>query len=387
MAEFKIPEFLLNHTTDDIHARMKELLPADLDVSEGSHAWNFTRPTALVAAELCEFIFPEIIKLIYPEFAYGEFLDWHAKTRAMERLEATKATGEITITGEPGLLIPAGSLFATVSINEEPSVTYETVEEVTIPEAGSVKVRIQCTEPGVVGNTTKNTIILVASKLTGITAVTNEEAITGGTEQESNESLQARIVEYDRTQGQSFVGNIADYKRWATSVDGVGAAIVIPANDDTGLVTIILIDANGAPATEELCTSVYNYIMRPDDEDKRLAPVNAYLSVIPPETLTIGVRATVELLPEATMEAVQANFMAQLALYIPEALEAKEIKYTRVGAILSAITGVNDYRDLQIGLKDEASGSVDYGVSNIPITSKQLPIIEAENLILTAGTV
>lgn len=387
MAEFKIPEFLLNHTTDDIHAKMKAQLPADLDVSEGSHAWNLTRPTALVAAELCEFILPEIIKLIFPEFAYGEFLDWHAKTRAMERLDATKATGELTITGEPGLIIPAGSLFATASINEEPSVTYETVEEVTIPEEGTVKVRIQCTEPGVVGNTTKHTIILVGSKLTGITAVTNEEAVTGGTEQESNESLQARIVEYDRTQGQSFVGNIADYKRWATSVDGVGAAIVIPANDDTGLVTIILIDANGAPATEELCTSVYNYIMRPDDEDKRLAPVNAYLSVIPPETLTISVRATVELLPEATMEAVQANFMAQLALYIPEALEAKEIKYTRVGAILSAITGVNDYRDLQIGLKDEASGSVDYGVSNIPITSKQLPIIEAENLILTAGTV
>lgn len=386
MAEFEKPSFLENHGTYDVFAAMKEVLPDDIDVSEGSHAWNFTMPTAMVVAELCEFILPEIIRLIFPKFSYDEFLDYHAETRAMKRLEATKATGELTITGEVGAVIPAGSLFATASINDEPSVTYETLEEVTIPEAGQVKVRIECTEAGVVGNTTKNTIILVGSKLTSVTAVTNEEEVTGGTEVEDDTSLQDRITEYDWTQGNSFVGNMADYRRWATSVDGVGAAIVIPANDDTGLVTIILIDSNGAPATEELCETVYNYIMRPDDEYQRLAPVNAYLSVIPPETLTICVKATVELEPAATLESVQANFMAQLALYIPEALEDNEIKYTRVGAILSAIPGVNDYREMQIGLKDE-SGFANYNVSNIPITSRQLPIIEAENLELTAGTV
>ena len=386
MAQFVIPDFLLKHSVDEVHARMKAILPADIDVSEGSHEWNKTRPTALVVAEAFEFALPELIRLIFPMFSYGTFLDWHAATRSMERLEATKATGEITITGAVGTVIPAGSQFATAAINDEPSVTYETVEEATIPEEGSVKIRIQCTEAGTVGNTAKNTIILAASKLTGVTAVTNEEAVTGGTEIEEDALLQDRISEYDKTQGNSYVGNVSDYKRWATSVDGVGAAIIIPANDDTGLVTIILIDSNGAPATKELCDSVYNYIMRPDDEDKRLAPVNAYLSVIPPETLTICVKATVETELAATMESIQANFMAQLALYIPEALEANEIKYTRVGAILSSISGVNDYRDLQIGLKDEA-GEISFGFSNIPITSRQLPVIEIENLMLTAGTV
>lgn len=386
MAQFVIPDFLLKHSVDEVHAKMKAILPADIDVSEGSHEWNKTRPTALVVAEAFEFALPELIRLIFPMFSYGTFLDWHAATRAMERLEATKATGEITITGVVGSIIPVGSQFATASINDEPSVTYETLEEVTIPDEGSVKVRIQCTEAGTVGNTAKHTIILAAGKLTGVTAVTNEEAVTGGTEIEEDALLQDRISEYDRTQGNSYVGNISDYKRWATSVDGVGAAIIIPANDDTGLVTIILIDSNGAPATKELCEAVYNYIMRPDDDDKRLAPVNAYLSVIPPETLTICVQATVELDLDATLESVQANFMAQMAMYVPEALEANEIKYTRVGAILSAVTGVNDYSNLQIGLKNE-SGEIGFGYTNIPITSSQLPVIEIENLMLTAGTV
>lgn len=386
MAEFKIPEFLLNHSTDEIHEIMKKILPADLDVSEGSHAWNLTRPTALIAAEICEFILPEVIKLIWPSFAYSTFLDYHAETRAMARLEPTAATGELTITGKPETVIPAGSLFAVPSVNNEPSIDYETLEEAIIPEEGSVKVRIQCTQTGVIGNTAKNTIILVGSRINGITAVINEDEVTGGTEREDDFSLQDRITEYDRTQGESFVGNIQDYKRWATSVDGVGAAIIIPAYDDSGLVTIILVDANGDPATPELCEAVYNYIMRPDDEYHRRAPVNAYLSVIPPETLDICVKAIVELDIDATMEAVLANFMAQLALYIPESLEDNEIKYTRVGAILSSVKGVNDYKEMQIGLRAE-DGSVNYGYSNIPITSRQLPRIYIENLELTTGTV
>lgn len=386
MAEFKTPEFLLNNSPEELHAAMKQVLPADLDVSEGSHAYNMTYPSAILGGYLCEFILPQVIQIIFPEFSYDEFLSYHGQTRNMDRLDATAATGEITITGEVGAIIPAGSVFATASVNDEPSISYFTLEEAVIPEEGSVKVRIQCTQTGTAGNTMKDTVIMVGSKLTGISSVTNEEAITGGTELEDDESLKTRITEYDRTQGESYVGNVADYKRWATSVDGVGAAIVIPANDDTGLVTIILVDSNGAPATEELCEAVYNYIMRPDDEDKRLAPVNAYLSVLPPDKLIISVKATVELEFDATMESVLANFMAQLALYIPEALEDNEIKYSRTGAILSAITGVNDYRDLQIGLKQE-DGSVSFGTANIPITSRQLPIIEIENLILTAGTV
>jgi len=481
MAEFVIPEFLQHHSVDEVHEIMKSILPADIDISEGSHEWNKTRPTALVVAEVCEFVLPEVIKLIFPEFSYDEFLGYHAKTRNMERLDATAATGEITITGEIGSKIPAGSLFATVSINDEPSISYrttedgeitdeaivkasircieegtagnvvkntpffakdqidgvvsavneeairfnekldpqyasglltitgkvgtvipagsifssrysdqypsvqyETLQEIVIPAC--VRVRVECTEVGSVGNTIRDTVILVGSKLTGIKAVTNEEPITGGTERESDESLQERITEYDRTQGESFVGNVADYKRWAENVDGVGAAIVIPAYDDTGLVTIIIIDANGAPATEELCESVYNYIMRPDDEESRLAPVNAYLSVIPPETLTICVKATTELEYEATLESVKANFMAALALYIPEALVDKEIKYSRIWSILSSVAGVNDHKGLKVGLKYSGE-NIAYGTGNIPITARQLPIIEVENLDLTTGSV
>lgn len=385
MADFTTPSFLKNRSVDDIYAIMKKIIPADLDLSEGGHGWNMTRPTALVAAEICEFILPEVVKLIFPEWSYGDFLDSHAKARGMTRRAATAATGELTITGAPNSNIPAGSMFSTASINDEPSVDYVTLEAVTIPPEGTVNVDIICTKTGIVGNTAENTVILVSSKITGITAVTNEEEITGGTEEESDDSLKARIDAYDKSQGDNFVGSVADYKRWAESVPGVGEAVVISAQDDTGTVTIILTDANGDPATGYLRNDVYNYIMRPDAPGERLAPVNALLEVVSPETMEIGITVTVELRDEYALETVKNAFLENLTAYLPIAMEEEEIKITRVASVLSGTEGINDYKDLKIGVKTD--GSVVYGTSNIPINITQLPTIASEDLILSEGIV
>lgn len=383
MSEFVTPDFLLNHSPDDVHAMMKEILPADIDISEGSHEWNMTRPTALVVARMCEFILPQVIQLILPDYSFGTYLDGQAKTRNLSRRAATAAVGTITITGAAGTTIPTGSLFSTAAVNDEPSVDYAAVTSAKIPESGSVTVDVQCAQSGIIGNTPANTVVMVSSKLTGISSVTNPEAITGGTEEETDESLQARIADYDQSQGDSYVGNVSDYRRWATNVPGVGAATIIPAQDDSGLVRIILTDANGEPATDDLCEKVYNYIMQPDAPDKRRAPIGASVSVGPPEVVQIGVQALVELEPGATLEAVKTAYAACLAAYLPEAFEDGEVKYSRVMAALSSVEGVNDFANLRIGVKD--GGSV--WTSNISISEYQLPVISKDDLMLTAGTV
>lgn len=383
--EFTTPAFLQNHSTEEIFEKMKEILPDDLDLSEGNHAWNMTYPTALVAAYICEYVLPETIKVFLPEWSYGDFLDGHAKSRGMTRRAATVANGEITITGEPKSVVPAGSLFSTASINDEPSVDYETLEDVVIPETGSITVDVHCTKPGTIGNTTENTVILVASKLTGISAVTNEHEITGGTEEESDETLILRIDTYDKSQGESYVGSRADYKRWALSVPGVGETTVITPTDDSGLITLIVTDTNGDPATEQLCEAVYNYIMRPGDEGSRLAPINASLSVVSPSTMDIGITATIELADSASIESVKTAFLSQIALYLAVAMDEGEIKYTRVAAVLSDTEGVNDFKDLKMGVKTEEG--ITYSTENIAISTKQLPTVTSEDVILSSGTV
>lgn len=385
MAQFITPDFLRNSSTDEIHKRALAVLPVDLDVSEGSHSWNMTRSAALIGSEIRGYILPEAIKLIFPEWSYGQFLDEHGKSRNMPRRAASAASGKLTITGEAGTVIPAGSLFSTAAVNDEPSVDYRVLSPTKIPASGSVSVDIECTQTGIIGNTQANTIVLVSSGIKGISGVTNPADVTGGTEVESDESYIQRMVEYDQSQGESFVGSAEDYKRWALSVPGVGTAKVIPAQDDTGLVTIIITDANGAPATEQLCKAVYDYIMKPDDPITRRAPINALLEVSPPDTMAISIRATVELLDGYTIETVQAAYKEKLALYLPEVLEDKEVKYTRLWAVLSATEGVNDFTGLEFGIKVE--GEITYGTTNIKIESYELPTIASEDLILTSGEV
>lgn len=382
MDNFTIPSFLQNHGTDENHEKMKAVLPADIDLSAGGHAWNMTRPTALIVAEICEFILPQVVRYILPEYSSGEVLMGHARQRNITRRGATTATGEITITGAENTVIPAGSVFSTASINDEPAVEYETIAKVTIPSGGSVKAEIRCMTAGINGNTPENTIIFAPVKITGITSVTNEEAITGGTEAESEESIIERILEYDRTQGDNFVGSVSDYKRWATSVDGVGSAAVIPAQDDSGVVTIVISDTNGDPATEQLIDKVYNYIMNPDNPEKRLAPINAILSVLAPSTMTIAIKATIKLEEGATIESAKLSFISKLNAYLPIAMEEKEIKYTKIFSALSATDGVSDFSDLQIGVKGSS-----FGTNNITIETMSLPEISADDITFTAGTI
>lgn len=380
--EFKTPSFLQNTSVDDFFRDMKSILPADIDVSEGSHEWNMLRPTALITAKMCQFILPEVIKIFFPSWSYGDYLDELAKIRGMTRRAATAATGTITITGAANTVIPINSMFSTASINSDPSVDYVTLAEATIPPEGVIEVEVECTKKGIIGNTPANTIIFVASKITGIKSVINTDEITGGTEVESDASLIERIEEYDATQGQSFVGNPNDYKRWAKSVDGVGEAVIISAQDDSGMVTIILTDANGAPANEQLRQAVYNYIMRPDAPGERLAPVGSFLTVSAPAELAISIKATIELVDGYNLEAVKSAFLKNLISYLATAMEEKEIKYTRISRVLSQTDGVNDYVDLQIGKKNGA-----YGTTNIPIEITELPTIAEEDLVLTSGTV
>lgn len=385
MSEYVTPDFLKNRSTEDNFKKITEILPKDLDLSAANHAWNMTRPTALGMAEICEAILPRVLQQIIPGWSYGTYLDGHAKSRNMYRRPGTHAIGEITVTGKAGVVIPTGSLFSTAAVNDEPSVDYATAVSATIPDGGSVTIPVECTSTGIVGNTPANTVVLLSSKIDDITSVTNAEAITGGTEEETDESLQARIDEADQNQGNSFTGCPADYKRWATSVAGVGAATVISAKDDSGLVRLILTDSNGDPATTNLCDAVYKYIMSPDEPDKRLAPIGAVLSVSPPDTITISIKATVELKETATIEAVKTAYAARLAEYLPEAFSDGEIKYSRVWACLASTAGVNDFTALQIGIKN--GDSVTYGTANISVSAAQLPTIAEDDLVLTAGTV
>lgn len=381
MAEMMIPAFLQNRSFENILTEMIGQLPEDIDISEGSHPYNLLAPTAYETSRMAEFVLMEAIKLIFPKFCadYDEYVDYHAETCGIARKKATKATGSITITGKAGTEIPAGSRFSTVSVNGNIAVEFISKKEAVIDEDGIVEIFIEAVESGKSGNVAAGTVILMSTPINGVNSVVNELATSGGLDEETSEALVDRIAEYEAAQGMSFVGNIADYKRWALEVDGVGSVQVIDAQDGSGLVTLIISDRNGEPAKtgDILCESVYKHIMSPDDEDLRLAPCGARLSVVGPETIDVSVSATVWI--DKTIiafEDVIDTFFEDMAAYLIEAANTGSIVWTKVGSLLSEINGVKDYENLK----------VNNDVVNIPVLAGHMPRIRAENITLTEVT-
>lgn len=373
----ELPEFLQNKSTDEIHTQMLDFMPSDIDKSQGQHPYNYTRPTAMIASELCQQTLPEIIKLIFPMYAYGEWLDYHAQMRGISRRPATASFGSLQLTVTKNANIPVGSQFSTASVDGQPSVVFETTQgKYNLPE-GTVEIPVKCTQTGIVGNVIAGTVIFKLSQLSGVTAVTNQKAITGGTEEEDDDSLRARIVSLDQSQSVSYVGSVADYKRWSLEVPGVGGVTVIPAQDDSGLVTLVITDSNGDPANEEICQNVYDYIMSPADPELRLTAPNVKLSVIPPTITELSISATVEVGTGSSLEAIKSTFIQEVQVYLDIARSDGEVRYTQIGKILAGVPGVYDYDAL----------TLNSGATNISITNTQLPQVTSDSVLLTQGVV
>lgn len=151
------PEFLLGQSADEIHSRMMENLPPGIDKSEGNIPWDFTRPAALEKAEFAEFTVNETVKLIFPQWAYGEWLDYHGEKVNTIRRAANHASGNLEVTGQIGTIIPTGYQFATPA-NLTASVIFETTESAVLegePDGnGQVTntIPIQAMDGGQIGN-------------------------------------------------------------------------------------------------------------------------------------------------------------------------------------------------------------------------------------------
>ncbi len=393
---YTAPDFLRGQSADEIHSRMLDALPAGIDKSEGNLPWDFTRPSALEKAEFVESALNETIKLIFPQWAYGEWLDLHGEMVNTTRRAANRATGVLDVTGACGTVIPSGFQFATPS-TITPSVIFEALISVTldgIPDQQgqvTVSINVQAVEGGVIGNVPEDTVKLMVSPLRGISYCTNPEPTTGGAEAEPDEDYVIRILDAMRL-GSSMTGCVADYIRWGRQVPGVGQVIVDPEWDDptlpdnfhytdalgyrrcAGAVRLIIIDSNGLPANQQIIDAVYQHIMGTGDEDvERLAPIGAHVTVIAPEGLAVDISADVLLEEGTDIETVTALFRKNLRAYwllvgreasLSSRTRTGYVRWVQVGAVLAKTTGVKDYTGL----------TVNGGPENIPVTQVQYPV-------------
>ncbi len=373
--EFTIPEFLENSSEDEIHKKMMDNLPEDIDKSEGGFPWDFTRPTAIEISELREYVLVEVLKSLFPSTCEESYLlDLHGSSRGITRRESVNATGYVSVTAAAGTVIPLGCIFSTEADEDGNTVSFISTEEVTVDDSGAADVPVEAEEGGAEGNVLPNTVVLQVGDETGnmldeITSVTNPEGMTGGLDEEDDDDYRERIVDFCKSQDISYVGNVADYKRWALSVPGIGSATVISAENGDALVTLILTDQSGQPVDEDLRKAVYDYIMSPDNPEERLAPVGAKLVIGDPESVIINITATVYL-KDITKKQAEDDIRAGILSYLTDCTGGDNIvRLSGIYGILSDVLGIYDYTNVSL-----TSTQIE-GSNNLVIPDGMIPVL------------
>ena len=361
--EFVLPDFLEGNTAEEIQERMMTSLPADIDAMPGGFPYDFTMPTAIEKAELIHFYMQRLLMLAFPQFAWGEWLDLHWVLVGLKRREASFASGFVFVKGEPGVLIPKGYVFCVPASGDIAAIEFIADESIVIQDSITI-VSVVAAEAGKKSNVMANTITMLMKPIKGIANVLNEEAMTGGTETESDEVFRERIMEAYAAKGTSFVGNIGDYTRWAKEVSGVGGVTIIPTWDGPGTVKIIVVDEMGQPANDRILQAVYDHIMCPDNLSERKAPIGVLLSASPPEAGTLNYSAVIEFSENTSIEEIRVAFIQRMTAHYSRVKLEGVLRYTKVCSLLSETPGVIDYRNLQ----------VNGGMNNVTIPPASYPV-------------
>lgn len=343
--EFIRPDFIENNSADEIHQRMMNNLPADIDNMPGGFPYDFTRPAALEKDEFINYHLVRALMIAFPQYAWDNWLDLHGQQVHLERHPPKCASGKVKVTGIPGTIIAEGTIFCTPATDSGPSILFYSTEEKEIEAEGTILIPVLAAESGASSNVPANTVTLMAKPDKNITEVINPEQITGGTERESNDNFYDRIaVEYDNSL--TFLGNDSDYIRWAKE-SGAGDCIVIPTAEGPGTVKIVLVDANGQPANDELVHKVYNYIVSPEDRSKRLLPTAcAKLICGPATTVKIDYVITGLFYDETTtIKQIEKDFSAAVKAVYTVAKQQNILRYNDVRPIISNIAGVIDFEE------------------------------------------
>lgn len=363
--EFTLPEYLSNQSAEEIHERMMNELPPDIDDMPGGFAYDFTMPAALEKDELINFHLVRTLQLAFPQYAWDEWLDMHGAQVHIERRQATYAEGFVQITAEEATSIAEGTIFMTPSSEQQESIEYSATEDIDVEADTTVLIPVRAIESGTGSNVGANAVTLMGTPSDAISEVTNPDPITGGINQESDDNYYDRIAaEYQAAM--TFTGNDSDYIRWAKAA-GAGDCFVVDAPDGPGTVSLIIVDPEGRPASSELISAVYNYIVSPNDRSARLLPTAcAQLTVSTTEMLTINYSITGLVFDETTtLEQIKSDFAAAVLSEYTRAFNDGVLKYNNIRPLIKDISGVSDFASFAM---NGGSANITLGGGNYPQT-------------------
>ena len=274
-----------------------------------------------------------VTRQAFPQTAEGEYLDYHAQLRSLERKPALPAQGTVRFTAgeaaQSDRAIPAGTVCMTAGL-----VRFATTQAAVLPAGElTVDVPVQALEPGTAGNVSAQTVVSMAVAPMGIASCTNPQAFAGGADGEGDEELRARILDTFRRLPNG--ANAAFYEQGALSFDQVAAAAVIPKPRGLGSVDVIVSTLAGTPG-EELLEQLQDYF-----EQRREIAVDVQVKAPTPVTVNVAVQVKAKGGWDKTQVLDQVE--ETLESWFDGKLLGQDVLLARLGSLIYGCDGVENY--------------------------------------------
>lgn len=320
---------LINRTRNDVVSRLNSP-----NVLRRSDAEVYTQVIAGVAHSLYGYLDWLSSQLIY-DTAEDKMLERWASIWGLTRSMPTSASGTATFTGNPGAVIPFGTIVSSFD-----GVMYQTTAVATFTGT-SIVVPIIDFDTGSAGNRTAGQTVSLLSPIPGVANNAIASTITGGTDLESDENLRARFLARIKQPPQG--GSKADYVNWALAIPGVTRAWCYPLEGGAGTVTVrFMMDntySNGIPLPGDVSTvNTALSILKPVTANLTVAaptavPLNLTITALNP--LTSDVKTAVI---QSLKDLISAEATPGGTIYISHIREAISNAYGEVDHVLTIPT-------------------------------------------------
>ena len=334
----------------DIYTKIMQSLPKTYDKTQGTVMSDIATVTAMALDEIEEKNQDTLKNMIY-DTADEEWKEKIASDRCnIERQQATCASGICIVKGDIGAVVNIGDKVSTDTI------IFTVTKGCVIDSSRIGQIEVSCDTEGAVGNIPVRAINSFPITLSGIYEVYNETAFDNGYDKESLESLDARYHAKRKNPGNS--GNKHHYKNWALEVTGVGGCKVYPRTPTRGIVTVVIIDSNKAPASKSLIDSCQSHI----EEEK---PCSADVVVSTADSVEINISVSI-----MTAENDKSDYTEEIKTAVNEylkgiAFKQSYVSYAQIGDRILSVSGIQDYFGL----------TVNGGIVNITIPDTSVAVM------------
>jgi uncharacterized phage protein gp47/JayE len=257
-----------------VRSFVRDSVAANLPGADANVPNSVLRVMSDAMGALCQLVLQYIDWLadqLLPDTAETVWLDRHGQIWLVNadgsagRKLATLASGTADfVTSNGSVAVPTGTQLSYAS-----NIFYQTTADIlTDPTGVPTTAPITALDPGSVGNLDAGTSLSVVTQLSGSVDTVTVDTLTGGTDDETDDELRARVLR--RIRQPPMGGAAYDYEAWALAVPGVTRAWCAPQEMGIGTVTIrVMFDdlraSNGGfPLPQDLdAVSAYIDTVRP----------------------------------------------------------------------------------------------------------------------------